>query len=199
MGAVASATIAAAMFFFMLSAAGAVKDTFQNHREQIEAIPIDEEVREADALARKRNAAYTEAVAWENVPVWAKFCLVLAVLCSIGYCYLLAGFNTQCFAEYDLMYTISEHLGGKWYNLVRPLGRYALILTVAAFVFLKAFQFWAVVSHRRIFLVSGTSSWHYSLTVRVVQMIQREAETIMKETGSGEAKPLTDTEAPRYT
>lgn len=120
--------------------------TFQNQREKINAIPIDEEVNKADELVQKQSSAYTQAVAWQNVPVWAKLCLILAVLCMVACCSLLVGFNTQCFAEYDLMYTILEHLGGKWYNLVRPLGRYALLLTVVAFVFLNAFQTWAGVS-----------------------------------------------------
>lgn len=150
MATAASATIAGFMLFFMMAAAGAVKDTFENRRDEIEAIAIDEEVKRADDLTAKRTVAYDQAVVWQNVPLWAKLCLVLSVGCMITCCLLLVGFNTLCFAEYDLMYTIGEHLGGKWYNLVRPLGRIALLLTLVSYIFLQMFQLWAKV--RTIFL-----------------------------------------------
>lgn len=162
MATTASACIAAFMFFFMMQAAGAVKDTFQKKREEIDAIPLDEEVQKADELAAKQSAAYSQAIAWEEVPLWAKTCLILAVASMIACCILLVGFNTSCFVEYDLMYTINEHLGGKWYNLVKPLGRIALLLTVVSYAFLKAFQTWA----------------------------QHAAAKILESSESGETKPL---------
>lgn len=146
MAAVASACIAASIFTFMMLAAGAVKETFDNRRDEIDAIPIDEEVQEADDRAAKKEEAYAEAVAWTNVPVWAKLSLILAVGCMISCFFLLSNFNEQCFAEYDLMYTIDEHLDGQWHNLVFPLGWYALLLTVIATVFLLIFKSWAGVS-----------------------------------------------------
>ena len=91
----------------------------------------------------------------------------------IACCFLLVGYNTQCFAEYDLMYTISEHLGGKWYNLVLPLGRVALLLTVVSYAFLSIFQTWAKRETKKILLAQSASA--------------------------DESKPLTDTEAPTYT
>ena len=112
----------------------------------MDTIPIDEEVKQADDLAVQKSEAYSQAVVWTNVPILAKLCLLMATASMIGCFFLLVGFNTYCFTEYDLMYTISEHLGGKWYNLVRPLGRYALLLIVVATVLLAAFKAWATVS-----------------------------------------------------
>ena len=160
MAAVASACIAGSMFTFMMLAAGAVKDTFDNDKDKIDAIPIDEEVQKADDLAAAKAEAYTEAVAWTNVPIWAKTSLVLAVTCMILCVLLLANFNTRCFAEYDLMYTIEEHLDGKWHNLILPLGWYALLLTVIATFFLTIFSTWAGVSadHEPVLVNASTAS-----------------------------------------
>ena len=93
MAAVASACIAASIFTFMMLAAGAVKDTFDNRRDEIDAIEIDEEVKQADDMAAAKIEAYNEAVAWTNVPSWAKFSLIMAVASMIG-CYLL--FSWYC-------------------------------------------------------------------------------------------------------
>lgn len=146
MAAVASACIAASIFTFMMLAAGAVKETFDKRRDEIDAIPIDEEVQKADDMAAKKEEAYSEAVAWANVPIWAKLSLISAVGCMISCFFILSRFSEQCFAEYDLMYTIDEHLDGQWHNLVLPLGWYALLLTGIATVFLVIFKSWAGVS-----------------------------------------------------
>jgi len=84
MAAVASAIIAACMGLFTLSAAGAVKDTFEKNKEKIDAIPIDEEVKAADDIAQKENDAYSKATVWSNVPLWAKIALILSVASMIA-------------------------------------------------------------------------------------------------------------------
>lgn len=145
MATVTSACTAGAMISFMMLAAAAVKETVEKQKDKMEAIPIDEEVKEADDLAVQKSEAYSQAVVWTNVPIIAKLCLLMATASMIGCFFLLVGFNTHCFTEYDLMYTISEHLGGKWYNLVRPLGRFALLLIVIATILLAAFKAWASV------------------------------------------------------
>ena len=145
MATVTSAITAGAMVTFMMLAATAVKETVEKQKDKMEAIPIDEAVKQADDLALQKTEAYSHAVVWSNVPVWAKLSLLLATASMICCFFLLVGFNAHCFTEYDLMYTISEHLGGKWYNLVRPLGRYALLLIVVATVLLGIFKAWASV------------------------------------------------------
>jgi len=144
MGAVASAFSAGAMFYFTLSAAGAVKSTLANDQLQIDAIPMDEEVAEADAAAQKKASVYGQATSWHNVPILVKLCLILSALAMMGCVYLLVLFNAQCFREYDLMYTIREHLGGKWYNIVLPLGQWALGFFVVSYLLLAGvFEAWA--------------------------------------------------------
>ena len=170
-------------------AAAAVKETVETQKDKIDAIPLDEAVKEADDLAIKKRDAYTQAIVWTNIPMLVKLCLLKATAAMIGCFSLLALFNAQCFAEYDLMYTISEHLGGKWHNLVRPLGWYAMILLGIATVFLALFQVWAAVSIE-------AAAFPYWLSVLLTSNIsfpsfQRETNKIME---SGLLKPLTETE-----
>ena len=146
MGAVASALSAGFMFYFTLSAAAAVKDTLAKDKQVIDAIPIDEAVKEADAEVEKRSVVYRRATIWSDVPFVMKSVLILAVLAMMGCCYLLVLFNSQCFREYDLMYTIREHLEGQWTNIVEPLGRVALLLFASAYALLYVFEKWATVS-----------------------------------------------------
>ena len=103
-------------------------------------------MREADAEAEKKNVLYSRVTVWSNVPIMMKFILNLAVLAMMGCCYLLVVFNSRCFSEYDLMYTIREHLGGNWTNIVLPLGRVSLILFTIACALLCIFESWAKVS-----------------------------------------------------
>ncbi len=146
MGAVSSAVAAGAMFYFTLSAATAVKNTLENDQDKIDAIPLDEEVKKADEELEKKNSVYSRVTVWNAVPLVMKAILILALLSMMGCCYLLVVFNNQCFREYDLMYTISQNLGGKWTNIVLPLGRLALLLFAISYGFLYAFESWATVS-----------------------------------------------------
>jgi len=143
MGAVASAVTAGAMFYFMLAAAAAVKSTLENEKDIIDAIPLDEDVKEADAVSAEKSDAYRRVTIWSNVPFGMKCIIILSVTMMIGCCYLLAGFNSLCFEEYDLMYTIREHLGGNWTNIILLHGRIALLLFTISYVLLFTFQTWA--------------------------------------------------------
>jgi len=172
MGAVASALSAGAMFYFTLSAASAVKDTLLNCKDEIDAIPIDQAVAKADADAVKWDKAHRKAVVWTNVPVLIKHALIVSVLSMMACVYLLIVFNSKCFREYDLMYTIKENLGGKWYNIVLPLGRWALGFFAVSYLLLAGvFESWA----------------------------KRETERVLKEEGTDEeSEPLKLTEAATY-
>lgn len=146
MGAVSSAVAAGVMFYFTLSAASAVKNTLENDKEIIDSIPLDEEVEKADEEVAKRNAVYSRVTVWNSIPFVMKMILVLALFAMMGCCYLLVVFNSQCFQEYDLMYTIQQNLGGKWTNIVLPLGRVALLLFTISYGLLYIFESWATVS-----------------------------------------------------
>jgi len=100
------------------------------------------------------------------------------------------------------MYTISEHLGGKWYNLVKPLGRYAMMLIVVSYLFLKVFQGWASVCSVKtcveLPVIALVASFAHQYLKHLIS--QGETSTILKNSSpSDETKPLYDSENPRYT
>ena len=146
LGAVSSAVAAGAMMYFSLSAATSVKICLDKNKNEINAIPIDEAVEQADELSRKKQDIYRRVTVWNAIPLILKVVLIFSVLAMMGCCYMLVIFNSQCFEEYDLLFTISENLGGKWTNIVLPLGRIALLLFGISYLFLYTFESWATVS-----------------------------------------------------
>mmetsp|Transcript_6652 Transcript_6652/g.7651 ORF Transcript_6652/g.7651 Transcript_6652/m.7651 type:complete len:94 (+) Transcript_6652:1-282(+) len=59
-------------------------------------------------------------------------------------CYLVQFFLSSCFVDYDLTFTIDEHLGGDWKNIVKPLGVVANYLLLVSVVLLIGFRSWAM-------------------------------------------------------
>jgi len=143
MGALSSAFAACAMIYFTFAAAGSIQDTLENDAEELATFELDQEVAEADAKAKKYGAAYDKVVIWGNVPFLIKMILISSAYLMLSCCYLLVIFGPLCFEDYDLMYTISENLGGDWKNLVLPLGRTALNLFAVSILSLLIFRSWA--------------------------------------------------------
>jgi len=143
MGAVSSAFAAGVMFCFTISAADAVKTCLEKDKKEIEEILIHKDVEEAEEEAARKSRFYSRVTVWSSVPFQMKVILILALLSMMGCCYVLVLFNSQCFSEYDLMYSIREHLGGNWTNIVLPLGRVALLLFAIACALQYMFVSWA--------------------------------------------------------
>ena len=61
-------------------------------------------------------------------------------------------FISMLMISFSVMYTIDEHLEGNWMNIVQPLGRVALLLSVVSYIFLHLFNSWANVSFAHIIL-----------------------------------------------
>jgi hypothetical protein len=134
----------------MVIAAYYLEQVVSNEADELDKIPIDEEVKEADAQGEKVNDAYTEITEWSSLPLWSKTLLLLSLITMIASCYLVQFFMSQCFTEYQLTYTIEEHLDGDWKKLVKPLGVVANGLLLASCFFLYIFRSWAMVSSTNI-------------------------------------------------
>jgi len=143
MGAVSSAFAAGIMFCFTISAAGAVSECLEKDKKEIDEIVIDKDVEVAEEEAARKSRFYTRVTVWSSVPFQMKAILILALLTMMACCYVLVLFNSQCFSEYDLMYSIREHLDGNWTNIVLPLGRVALLLFAIACALQYIFVSWA--------------------------------------------------------
>lgn len=140
------AVAAVVLFGFMLLAAYYVEQTIRERKDEIDAIPIDEEVKRYDDEQEASNEAFKEVTQWHLVPWFARFILLLALFSVITSCYMMQIFYDSAFTAYQLTYTIDEHLDGDWKNLVKPLGSIALLLFAATTVLQILFNAWAKVS-----------------------------------------------------
>ena len=146
LAAIFAAITGVVQFGSMVVAAYYLEQTVSTRGEELEAIPIDEEVREADEKDEAISNAYNQVTEWSLLPLWSKFVLGSSLATMIASCYLVQLFADKCFTEYQLTYTIDEHLDGDWKNLVKPLGIVANILLLVSCLLLYIFRSWAMVS-----------------------------------------------------
>ena len=142
---VCAATTGLVQFGSMVLAAYYLEQTVSQRGDELEAMPFDEEVLAADARLEDAKKAYEEVTEWDKVPFWAKSVLSASLTLIIVSCYTLQSLQELCFAEYQLTYTIDEHLGGDWTTLVLPLGLVAIGLFLVSVALLQIFTSWAKV------------------------------------------------------
>jgi len=143
MATVSAAITALVQFGSMILAAFYLETTVATRGEELESIAIDIPVQEADTKQEELDKAYDEVTQWHRLHIVAKTVLSLSLICMITCCYLVQLFADDCFVEYQLTYTISEHLNGDWKNIVLPLGTVALILFGISAALLLMFTSWA--------------------------------------------------------
>jgi len=128
----------------MMTAAYFLDKAAADHKEEMEKMPYDEEVRQADEAAEVRKKKYEEATEWTNLPMPARAVLVSAVVLMVFCCYLVQLYSSACFEEYELTDTIRQELDSKWYKLVKyPAGYIAIIVFVLSCSLLIGFNCWA--------------------------------------------------------
>jgi hypothetical protein len=153
-------TIAAAMtgivqFGSMVVAAFYLEQTVSNRADELQSIPIDEEVKAADEEQEEFNKAHEEVTKWIDMPSWVKLILSSSLALMIVTCYMVQLFLSECFTEYQMTYTISANLDGDWTNLVKPLGKLAMSLFLLSVGLYYCYSFW--VKARTAERVSGKS------------------------------------------
>jgi hypothetical protein len=146
MATVFTAVTAFVQFGSMVVAAYYLEKVMEEMKDELDSIPIDEEVRLADEKDEEHKKAYAEVSKWEDLPGPAQLILSLSLSCMIISCYLVQLFASSCFTDYQLTYTIDTHLDGDWRNLIKPLGVVANIMFLASVFFLICFTTWANVS-----------------------------------------------------
>mmetsp|Transcript_1757 Transcript_1757/g.1957 ORF Transcript_1757/g.1957 Transcript_1757/m.1957 type:complete len:902 (-) Transcript_1757:112-2817(-) len=140
---ICAAISAVVLFGFILLAAYYVEITMREREEEVNNVPIDKEVKKLDDKQVLEVEAYREVTVWNNVPIWAKFLLVLSLTSMITCCYMVQLFQEDAFTAYQLTYTIDKHLDGDWTNLIKPVGFVALVLFAASIFFYIIFSIWA--------------------------------------------------------
>lgn len=130
----------------MILAAYYLEQTISQRSEEIDAIEDDKEVAALEAGEVEFNNCYDKVTQWAAVPRLAKATLYLSFVTMVVCCYLVQLFSNACFAEYQLTFTIDEHLDGDWLNFILPLGWVAIFLFLFSCILLGCFITWASVS-----------------------------------------------------
>jgi len=142
-GTISAAVAALVLFGNILLAAYYVEQTVSTRKEELDLIPIDEEVKIKEDQEESFRKAYVEVTNWKEVPLIMKLILTLSVACMIACCYLVQLFSMDCFVPYKLTDTIAVELHGNWLNLVKPLGWIALSLFAGSLFLFTVFYMWA--------------------------------------------------------
>ena len=109
-------------------------------KDELDDVPIDEEVRaadDADAERRRRLAANTR---WARVPGTWRAALAAATVFMTASSYLCTYWSSDCFREFAIDDSVAKRLG-HWSRILKPPGVFALALFTASCVIHGAFHF----------------------------------------------------------
>ena len=109
-------------------------------KDELDDVPIDEEVRaadDADAERRRRLAANTR---WARVPGTWRAALAAATVFMTASSYLCTYWSSDCFREFAIDDSVAKRLG-HWSRILKPPGVFALALFTVSCVIHGAFHF----------------------------------------------------------
>jgi len=151
LGTIMAAISAMVQFSAMITAAYFVEQASSTRGDEIAKLEVDQEVKLSEDKDERFNQCYYEQVTkWTSLPILPKAILTSAFLSMIVACYLVQLSSANCFEEYQLTYTIEEHLSGNWLNLILPLGWIATSLFFASCGLLYIYIQWANKATRKI-------------------------------------------------
>ncbi len=133
-------------FGSMVIAAYYIERVIEEKKDELDAIPIDEEVKALEEKNEQHNKAFEEVSLWQTIPFAAQFSLCVALTCMIISCYMVLFFSTYCYRDYELTNTIETHLDGNWLTMIKPLGHVSHGLFVVSLFLFYGFRNWASVS-----------------------------------------------------
>lgn len=128
----------------MVLAASALSTLDIGEEELDRLVPLDPEVYEEDQLSHWRQERFHAATEWTALPWYIQGAIGLSVLLYMVAYHLWLLLDEHCFVEYQLSYTIEEHLDGNLWNFVLPLGWWSMGLAlVASLLQILVFGIWA--------------------------------------------------------
>lgn len=142
---ITAAATAAVQFGSMLVAAYYLERTADKHTAEVEAIPDDREVKEADDKAAHLKRCYQEVTQWDAIPCTAKLLIQASLACIITCSYMVQLFSSLCFIPHSLTDSIDENLDGSVSNLFLPLGWVAVGLFCMSIILIYLFESWGEV------------------------------------------------------
>ena len=121
----------------------------QSKRDELDAMPYDQEVLMLDRSGAEYAALYAELTSWQSseVPYSMRALLIVGALLGIGACQVATLFDDDCFRTFslypDFPTQLRDTLGGKVSNLIMTPGYGVLGATVLSFLCRYIFIKWA--------------------------------------------------------
>jgi hypothetical protein len=119
----------------------------KKNKAELEAMPLDEEVKAYETKARHQSALHAHVTEWRKLPCWLKVTMVTGAMCMGLAAYAIGFFADLCFLPYDLTNSIECDLGvgrgGSILNIVTPDGWNAMALLAMSVVCLQVYSCWA--------------------------------------------------------
>ena len=116
----------------------------QHYADEIAAMPIDEEVREAEEESARKKAVYMRATAWKHVPSLQRLFLIGGACMMTASCVLFSFQGSKCFEAVKVsMDVYASPLCGSLIKLVKPLGWVGIALQGGGLLCIFAFNNWA--------------------------------------------------------
>jgi hypothetical protein len=130
---ISSVIMAIAMLVQLMSMVGGayfIEKTAQDHRQELEAMPIDAAVEAEEAKDRAGEQWFQKVSDWDSdhMTFAMKANLILAAIVCTSTMYVMMMMDQQCFKAFQLTDSISEKLNGSVMNLFRPMGAYAVVV-----------------------------------------------------------------------
>ncbi len=125
----------------MVVAAYHLERAVSTRGDELEKIPIDQEVKDADDRNLMRNLTYKYVTQWHLVPWFWKKILHLSLFLITTSCYMQLIFTVS--VPYTLQDTPDDKLDGKWYKLLNDLGWLMMGLFFLSFLLLNRYYNWA--------------------------------------------------------
>jgi hypothetical protein len=183
---ICASVTAAVQFGSMIVAAYYLERTGKQRQAEIDAIEIDQEVKEADDRDDNMKKCYASVTQWRSISFCMKAVLVSSVVTITASCYMVQFFSSLCFVGHELTDSVSENLEGNVANLFLPLGWAAIGLFSASIVFLQIFIKWGNVS---CCFSSLLPDMHNLVFLTFIVFLQRKAKSLASDDN---AAPILD-------
>jgi hypothetical protein len=142
-GTIATMVTGLAQMGTMMLAAFYLEKTQIERKDEIDALPVDEEVLAEDLKVAAKLVIFKEVTKWDILPRPQRILLLTALFIMMASCWMVMVFTNSCFAPFEMSDTIEDKLDGDPWNLVKPQGWVSILMFLIATAEFMVFNRWA--------------------------------------------------------
>jgi len=132
-----------AQFGTMFIAAHYLEQAQVDRKDEIDAIPIDQDVLAEDEKVKEKQRVFNEVTKWELLPKPQRMLLLSALFIMMTSCWMVMVFTNSCFKPFEMSSTIKDDLDGDTWSMVKTPGWASIVMFVIATIMLNVFNSWA--------------------------------------------------------